>query len=504
MRTSPLPRKQPSGGVMVIALVIIGFVTVGFSAWVGLLAQRGRSAEVEEHATRRRVSAYNSRAVIREYALERMITSSGDASGVSFDPFASSSEVDDNGNLKQGWAVTTAGAWSGFPMESNTRLAGLNGFSLTWDYPYSKVVDVTAVTKALGFVTNQAGRVEQSLSNISSYLKVYVRSRSPVLGGDLLIVHRSKLSTPVAPVVSGNISVNGRVMHFVPELPAISYTARSARFIARPGASPMELRPLDLNGNGIPPSNLAWTPITFGRVGGVTDLTGKLNIIDDSANGGNSLRQKLTSSAATIQNDGGTLLADPRGYSNAGLGTVVVTPCVGPSNPADLPSVVIDSEVQELIIEGQDGANLTGYSLYRPALAVVYVQDAASVRKLQTIRLRKQNARRMILAIKQEGDALGQPVNIIVEDTNAASGWHLVILAENTPLIFSAGTAVNLIRVAGGIQTDSPLAGPGAGQELGLVLEDDTRGLIKLAPRAAWVESIMPDKVPGTSTDNTW
>ncbi len=504
MRIIQLTPKQPSGGVMVIALIVIAFVTVGFSAWVGLLAQRGRSAEVEEHATRRRVSAYNSRAVIREYALERMITSSGDASGVSFDPFASSSDVDDNGNLKEGWTVTTTGAWSGYPMESNTRLAGLNGFSPTWDYPYSKVVDVTAVTKALGFVTNGAGRLEQSLTNSSSYLKTYVRSRCPVLGGDLLIVHRSKLSAPVNPVVSGNISVYGRVMHFVPELPATNYTARSARFIARPGASPMELRPMDLNGNGIPPSNLAWTPITFGCVGGVTDLTGKLNLIDDSTNGGNSLRQKLSSSAATIQNPGGTPLSDPRGYSNDGLGTVTVTPCVGPSNPADLPSVVIDSEVNEIIIEGQDGTNLDSYSLYRPALAVVYVQDAASTRKLQTIRLRKQNRRRMLLAIKQEGDAPGPPVNIIVEDTNATSEWHLVILAENTPLTFSADTPVGLIRIAGGIQTDSPLAGPGAGQELGLVLQDDTRGLIKLAPRAAWVETIMPDKIPGTASDNTW
>ena len=193
---------------MAIALVGIGAVTIGLTAWVGLLSQRGRSAEVEEYATRRRIAAWNTRSAIREYALERMITSSGDSDGLNFDPLA-------------GASVTSTAASSGYAMESNTRLAGLNGFSLTWDYPYSKVVDVTAVTKALGFVTNGAGRVEQSLSNSSSYLKTYVRSRCPVLGGDLLIVHRSKLSTPVAPVVSGNISVNGRVMHFVPELRAV-------------------------------------------------------------------------------------------------------------------------------------------------------------------------------------------------------------------------------------------------------------------------------------------
>ena len=502
MRTIPFIRRRPSGSVMVIALLSIGLITLGFTLWVGLLTQRGRAAEVEEHAARRRISAYNSRAVIREYALERMITSSGDASGVSFDPFTGSNAVDDNGNLKTGWTVTSSAGWSGYPFESNTRLAGLNGFSPTWDYPYSKVIDVTAATKALGFTTTASGRVEQSLSNTSTYLKIYVRSRCPVLGGDLLIVHRSKLTTPVTPVISGNVFVYGRVMHFVPETDAASYTARSARFVASPGV--MAVRPKDLTGNDIPPSNLAWTPITFGRAGGVTDLTGKLNVIDDSTNGGNSLRQKLTASAATIQNGGGTPLSDPRGYSNPGLGIVTITPCVGQSNPADLPSVVINSEINELIIEGQDSTNFSSYAPYRPAFAVVYVQDAASTRKLQTIRLRKQNRRRMILAIKQNGDFSGQPVNVIVEDTNATSEWHLVILAENTPLVFSASGPVSNIKIGGGIQTDSPLAGPGSGQNLSLILEDDTRGLIRLTPRAAWVETIMPDKIPGTANDNTW
>ena len=504
MRSNSFIRTHSSGGVMIIALVATSLVTVGFTVWVGLLTQRGRAAEVEEHAARRRVSAYNSRAVIREYALERMITSSGDASGVSFDPFADSTAVDDNGNLKKGWAVTSSAAWSGYPFESNSRLAGLNGFSPTWDYPYSKVIDVTAVTKALGFVTTQSGRVEQSLSSNPSYLKTYVRSRSPVLGGDLLIVHRSKLSTPVAPVVSGNISVSGRVMHFVPEMAAGNYTARSARFISKPGSSPMSLRPTDLNGNIIPPSNISWAPITFGRVNGSTDLTGKLNVIDDSANGGNSLRQKLTASTSTIPSDGGTAYSDSRGYSNPGLGIVTITTCIGYSNPADLPSIVIDSEVRELILEGQDGTNFTSYAPYRPAFAVVYVQKAASSRKLQTIRLRKQNARRMVLAIKQEGDSPGQPVNVVVEDTNGISQWHLVILAENTPLTFSASNPVSVIKVSGGIQTDSPLTGPGTGQDLSLVLQDDTRGLIRLTPRAAWVETIMPDKIPGSANDNTW
>jgi hypothetical protein len=476
---------------MVIALVAIGVVTVGFTTWVGLLSQRGRTAEIEEHATRRRIAAYNSRSAIREYALERMITSSGDSNGMAFDPLS-------------GWSVTSAAAWSGYPMESNTRLAGLNAFSLSWDYPYSKVIDTTAASKALGFVANANGRLEEEYTAISSYLKTYVRSRSPVLGGDLLVVHRSKLTPEIAPVVSGNILVYGRVMHFLPEMADTAYTARSSRFIAPPGASPMNLRPLDLEGDPIPPANMAWTPISFGRVAFVTDLTGKLNVIDDVDNGGNSLRQRVAASSATIQNSGNTQMNDPRGYDNDGNGLVTITPSIGPSNPADLPSVIIDSEVSEIIIEGQEGSVFSDYALFRPAFAVVYVQDEASVRQLTTVRLRKQNSRRLLLAIKQNGNTPGLPVNIIVEDSNANSEWHVVVVAENTPLTFSADVAVSSVKLYGGLQTDSPLAGPGGGQNLSVLLENDTRGLIRLTPRAAWVETIMPDLTPSGSADNTW
>lgn len=476
---------------MIIALVAVGFVSVGMATWVTLLSQRGRSAEVEHYASRRRLSACNTRAAIREYALTRMMTSSGDFDGISAE-------------LLSGWSSTSTAAWSGYPMESNTRFAGLNGFSPTWDYPYSKVIDVSAGTKALKFTPNQTGRLEQDFSSITSYLKTYVRSRSPVLGGDLLILHRSRFSPTVSPVVSGNLLVNGRVMHFVPELAASSYTAKSSRFIARPGASAMTLRPKDLNGSDVPPSNLAWTPITFGRSGSATDFSGMLNVVDDSSNGGNSLRERLAGSTATLQNGGGTAMSDPRGYSNDGNGTVTITPCIGTSNPADLPSIIIDNEVRELIIEGQTGTNFTDYARYRPALAIAYIQNESSVRKLQTIRLRKQNSRRMLLAIKQGGSVPGQPVNVVVEDTGTSSEWHLVIVAENTPITISANSPVTSIKVYGGIQTDGPLTSPGSGQNLTLFLENDTRGLIRLTPRAAWVETIMPDKNPGSTADNTW
>jgi hypothetical protein len=380
----------------------------------------------------------------------------------------------------------------------------LNGFSLTWDYPYSKMLDVTAATKALGFTTNgTTGRLDQSFTATSSYLKTYVRSRSLVLGGDLLVVHRSKLSPEADPVVTGNISVSGRVMHFRPDLAATNYTAQSSRFIASPGASLMNLRPKSLGGADIPPSNLTWVPITFGAVGGATDYSGKLNVIDDSTNGGNSLVQTLTSSAATLQNtSGATAMTDPRGYSNPGTGIVTVTPSIGSSNPADLPSVIIKNEITELIIQGQDPTTFANYARYRPAFAVVYEQDTTSVKKLTTIRLRNQQSRRMILAIKQNGNAAGQNVNVIVEDTNASSEWDLIIIAENTPLTFSTTTPTT-INLVGGIQTDAALTGPGTGKTLSIQLQTDTRGLIKIAPRAAWVETIMPDKAPDSS-DNTW
>ncbi|HWB06403.1 MAG TPA: hypothetical protein VG796_25490 [Verrucomicrobiales bacterium] len=508
MRTSSHLCKKPAGGVLVLALIAIGFVAVGFSTWISMLGQRGRAAEIEEHATRRRIAAYNSRAAIQEYTLQRMITSSGDANGVSFDPLGGALDVDpgDERPLK-GMTVTSAPAWTGYPLASSTRLAGLNGFSPTWDYPYSKQLDVTAATKALGFNKVMIGtegdfRLEENFTNTASYLRTYIRSRSLVLGGDLLVIHRSKLSTPADPIVTGNVSVDGRVMHFRPDLAEASYTARSARFISSPGT--MNVRPKNLSGANLAPTNLAWVPLTSGAINGATDFSGKLNVIEDAANGGNSLVQSLTASAATLQNtSGATPMTDPRGYSNPGAGVVTVTPSIGVTNPADLPSVIIKNEVSEIIIEGQDPTNFATYARYRPAMAIVYIQDTTSVRKLTTIRLRNQGGRRMLLAIKQNGDVAGGAVNVILEDTNAISEWNMIILAENTPLTFSLGTPGTL-NLMGGIQTDAALTGPGTGKTLAIQLQTDTRGLIKMAPRAGWVETIMPDKIPASTADNTW
>jgi hypothetical protein len=159
----------------------------------------------------------------------------------------------------------------------------------------------------------------------------------------------------------------------------------------------------------------------------------------------------------------------------------------------------------ELVIQGQDPTNFANYARYRPAMAVVYIQDTTSTKKLTTIRLKNQGGRRMIIAIKQNGTVAGQNVNVIVEDTNTTCEWNVVFLAENTPLTFSTGTgSVSNISVAGGIETDAALTGPGTGKSLSLSLQSDTRGLIKLTPRAAWVETIMPDKIPNSTTDNTW
>ena len=480
--------SRHAGSTVVIALVVVAAATVGFASWVGLMAQRGRSIELQRHSGARRIAYHNARLTAREYALERAITATADSNGFAHDPAS-------------GWGSSSIPAWTGFPMETSSRPGGLNGFSLSWDYPYAAEHNVTAGFPALAYSTSVGGAVSQTTPAASTYFKTFIRSRSPILGGDLLIVNRSSLTPPVVPSVTGNIAVNGRVLHFVPEVAAADYQARSVRFASPHIPGNMNIRPLNLAGTDLIPSNLAWTPVTFGRIGGVTDYSGRLSVIDDAANGGNSLRQRLTTAITT---SGNTAYNDPGGVANDGAGNVTITPCIGPTSPADLPSVIITNEVTELIIDGQDGTNLTSYAPFRPALAVVYIQDPSSVRKLTTIRLRKQGARRMLLAIKQSGTSAGSPVNVVVEDTNAICEWNMVIIAENTPLVFSATGGASTIRLVGGVQTNAPLTGPAAPTLLSLNLLTDTRGLIRLTPRAAWVETLMPDRIPGTTNANTW
>lgn len=510
-------RSSRRGGALILALLFMGAITAGFVVWIGLIRQQARVTHFEHHQARKRLAALNGKVFARDYLLRRVLASNGDEDGLT--------ATTDGGTYGTATASTWSGngqattpVWNGYAMDSSSRLAGLNGFSPTYDYPYSKSFDFTTSYKRMQFrmldATTNPGREE--FADDSTTYRGYLRSRNPVLSGDLLVLHRPTVTGAPLPAVTGNVEVEGRVVHFTPEIAASSYTARSWRFtspsvVSGGVPSAINIVPANIAGAALMWSNLSWFPYSCGNIGNPDiatngddwrwpDFTGQLNFIDNpGTNPSNSLKAELIGGNTTIERIGTVTDSDSRGFSLDGsTGVATITPCAG-STTADLPSIVINNDLTELIIEGQTGSNFTGYAPFRPSFGIVYTQ-ANTGRNLTTIRLRNLNSRRLVLALKKDpratwpAPATSPAVNVIVETPTASSDWHVVILCENVPLVFSATTASE-VNIFGGIETNAPVTFPAAPGVFKLKLQTDTWGLIRMCPRIAWVETFLTGKL---------
>lgn len=497
---------RPRGGALILALIFMGSIAAGFATWITIIRQRARVGELTEHQSRKRIAAANAEIMARDYLLRRALAANADDDGLACGTSGGGTWATSAQTTWDSEGFATTPLWSGYSLDSASKLAGLNGFSPTFDYPYSKSFNFTLNYRLLTF-TSEAAAYQPDDTTVRGY----VRSRNLMLGGDLLILHRPTISGAASPAVTGNVDVYGRVMHFVPEIAAASYKARSQRFTA-PAAisggtpSAVNIAPADLAGNPLPWSNLPWTPISGGNIASANlestasgddwrspNFDGQINFIDNTNNPSNSFKDDLKRNNSYLEPSGNRTTSDARGFSlNAGVATI--TPVVN-SNTTDLPSVVLSSgnNITELIIEGQTSSTLDTYAPFRPALAILYTQISTGT-NLATIRLRNQNNRRLIIALKKDDRAGMAPVNVIVETPGLTSTWHCLFVCENVPLTFSY-TNVNTFTLYGGIETNAPVVFPVSPRLCEIRLETDTRGLIRMSPRLAWVETFLTGKL---------
>ena len=509
---APVSRSARRGGALILALLFIGGIAATFATWAIFIQQRARVSDLDEHQARKRLAAANSEMMARDYMLTRVLAADGDdtlnggAPGTNGAAWTTDTAAIWKGStqINDTWSVTNG--WRGYALNSISWTGGINGFSPSYIYPYSKSLTFNVNYKLLDFVSQA-----QRFSNDTTTFLAHVRSSSPILSGDLLVLHKPN------PTVAGNVAVQGRVVHFAPDLAASAYTARSRRFTS-PGQTTLNVVPANLAGSPLLVSNLPWTALSCGNINNpnigvdpnpsistdwrMPDFTGLLNVIDAPTNASNSLSTELTANASTINVPAETTTGDSRGLSLAytsTTGVATITPCLG-SATTDLPGVVISNGLTEMVIDGQTGSNLTAYAPFRPVLAVVYTQDATTTgRNLTTIRLRNQNRRPMILALKKatRSPAIDHTVNIIVESPIVDPTWRLILLAENVPVRITYATSASplyqatAVSMIGGIETDSPLIFPNSPQLFEINLEPDTWGLLRLTPRLAWAETFL-------------
>lgn len=480
-------RRGTAGGVMVAALLITAAATFGFAAWATMIGQRRQGIEQTMGGLQRRLAVESGRQMARQVCYtQRLTLNAGAALDVSA---ADTSTTQVHGGV-------AAPAWTGFAMDSTSFPTGINHFSPAGtDSAYGVMMNLTLPYSVTDYYPDPTVK-----SSLTTSLTASMQSRSPLLSGDLLVIHRPTLATDAlapAPAITGNLDVVGGRAVFLTtgnlaNFSTVRATAVSTPQYVVPATNALQTRD-PITNDVILPSNFPSPMVTTGSVDAsyAMDSLYRLNVIDSVHNPSNSFKEKVRSGSSMTIATTADVNQSGVTYSTAtGILTIDMT-------QISLPSVVITNNVSEIFITGKttvDQPN-TPYS----SVGICYIEEAGvTSRSLTKITCtNSDNTRRLIVGVKKipaagTSQLPGSPVTISFPNSNVAPTWRLLMIAENTPLIFDATGGPGTITLKGGIQTDGSITSTtGAGNSVRLIPETDPVRLDRLAPRRGWVETYL-------------
>jgi len=464
--------SRPRGGILVLALMCSGLAVLGLTYWIMTVGARSRYVDTMEDATKRRVARANGRTLAFRYAHLRVLPATGGTA------FSRGLGTWYSGLENYEWGgVRLNSAWSGSPLRSNTGSTGINRIS-PGDRAGFGLADSAGTGYDLALQVLDGG---QSVPH-----RWQARSYSPMLAGDLLVVH-APASPATAVALTGSIQVNGRA-HFQAAAsssltvdPTVTFNAYGSQGPALPSLASTDR----LVSNYPPVHALTWT------VAG-TPVAGQSRVIWEESVPGFSLRNKVldtrTVPAIYVVN-GAVNSTGSNGYSSDGLGTVTID--LG--NPT-LDSVVVEN-VRTIEVIGQSTALTWSDVAGFPTALVVVRRGPADVFIPTAVNFRNKNNRRVVFSVRCESDPPA-PVTLSFPEANQASAevgpdWRMVLVLEQTPVAFSA--AGGTLNLTGGISTDRSVAAPAAPGTLRLFREFGPVGLSTKTPRRAWAEGFRMD-----------
>jgi hypothetical protein len=434
---------------MILALLLIAVAGVLTAGWVVLVTARSSMVEQTAAASQRRIALENSKALAQEFMLERVLpSSSGSAFSYPTDPADSA------------WGGISVQAWSGAPLLSLQKVAGVNHFN---------------PGNGDGYTLNVSATLQNGDDNPARTYQV--KSRSPLLAGTLLSSQTPTLASG-ASISIGSLTVAGAAFVWTPNV-SMSFTANSVS--APAGAGTFSFT--NSAGSVLAMNNLALPrQIANPRSGGAAFYTGQLDAIHNTNSAANSSQAK-TGGGATVD---GSTASSSNGIVCDGAGHVTITlsdPQLGNvSTPGGGSTVYIPGGISTLTLEGQATIGNAAAAALSSVLIVVDqpALDPAdpNSRDLATITLNQHNSRRLDLAVKKTSGGLA------VHFSTTSATWRLLLELENTPVAF---TAAGIATVQGGIRSDRALTLSGGGVRL--TPEPDPKFLERLATRTAWIES---------------
>lgn len=428
------------GAVLVMAMVLVMIGGLAMASWVVLLHARALYTEQHVASVQRRIAESNARALTREYLLENVVAASA-GSGGAFTP----------GDAI--WGQTNVPSWSTPAMSSTAFPAGNNLISAASGFPYAATF--------LSTVSDGAS---------SSTYKAYVNSRSPLLSGDLLVMH-SPFGAALA--VSGGLDVQGRSVIHAPGSPN-TYSFTTDDFAVPRGTTGFSL----FNAGGIPlaGSNFPLGPETAGPSGSDLGYTGNLAVIDNSDNPGNSLYAKLTGGGFSSIAVSGATSTNNRGVVSNGTGDISIT-----LNDDFMTNVII-TDAATVTLVGQDTPLELGDANLLPGIMILILQGGAT--DITTISFQDQNNRRLHLGVKKTSSV--DPVQFNFTSSLSDIDWRLLVTAESAPIVVNKAVGGSL-DIFGGVRTNGSVT-VASGTSTTLKRETDPKLLNRLADRRAWVE----------------
>lgn len=485
-------RSSERGGVMILALLITAAATVGFVAWGNLIVQRSQNVEQSMGGTQRRIAVENGRQLAREHAYRNLLTKpSGGDLVLKF------SEA--NGQVIGGVEIP---AWNGYAMES-TFSGTLNKLSLgggsrsSYGAPLHSGLNYSVTD----YYPEASVEDEGTLA-----FELVPKSRSALLSGEALIIHPS--SRPIAEsTVTGSFDVQGMASFLTTSNLARFNTIRCWGFNT-PAHIPNAGSLIDIKNPGpsgagsvVLPSNFPSIFNTTGSQDGTSELDelSYMNVVAPAGNPSNSFKAKLETGILHGYQTFVTTADFSAGAFSYVASTGVLTVDL---NVEVSKSLVLEDNIVEIKLIGASGAGVQGYS----PLCICYVESGlVPAKKLTKITCSNGASNRLlVLGIKKKPAAVMDPPDAVTMAFESSSPtWRAMLLAENTPLSFSA-LGGGMITIQGGIETDSSLVSSSTvtGMGVKLISEPSTssaQGLLRdVLPRRAWVETYLEFSTNGS------
>lgn len=482
-----LHKKHPrtTGALMASALMLMLVAGMLISGWVTLMSTRAVQVSYQDDICRRRIGLHSSRLLAREMAADRAFRLS--------DTLSANQTVLLGQNIG---GINSYDGWTNLNIYTSTNYPG-SGLTTVYPYNYSGLHTGPSYLNS-EMIARPPSATAGNIDNFTAWH--FLKTMPPALAGDVFCIYRKPddvvteldVYRDVVTSTGGHHAqwvVDGRTVLrdppslFVASTPSplkLPFRTRSlyiqSQTAAEPPTLPQPVYGVDMNGNNLLPSNLAVAPSTTGPVTATGDqrYQGYLNVIKNDNNTSNSLwhfqdREKTAGRTDIITIDvAGTFNSATEAYWIAEQAVPTYPPPGWPSgydaklkvlfiklDSSYLKNMRVYGVVDQIIFVGQSNATAFANAAAMKPVIITVMPAGARGRWVRDVRFERENARRHVLAFK---DDLGRSVDFSWVNnpiTGTDFRWRCVLVNEyQTLMINMPPTLTQNVRWIGGVMTN--------------------------------------------------